>query len=185
MKLTARLILTLTYLTLLSSCAWLFSSSSNSNYKSPQHKAKNTLPKVPSMHIPMGLTNNWHYLATTKDNNIIIELDALSVKPITTNIYQFVERKTIKNPLKNQFNIDNNASQIPQYKYLINTWQINCNTKEYKLIASKSYNKSGSILDSQSYSSPLDNNWTEINSNTIAWMQYKYVCLHINQDLGY
>lgn len=178
MKLIGNLII-LTLSIELSSCAWLFSSN-NSDTRHTITTNSHQLPHVPAVHIPMGLTNNWHYLATSSDNNIISEIDTNSIKQITPNIYQFIERKTIKSMSKLPDNISTNG-----YKYVINSWQMNCESLSYKLTTSDSYDKLGNKIVNLSLANALNNTWISIPKQSIAYAQYKYICLHVNQDLGY
>lgn len=155
------------------SCA-LFSSTNN---KKPKPK-KSNIPKVSAKQIPGGTGDNWRYLGISKDNQMAIEINESSLK--NNNILSlFQDRKTIINPSK--FNY---ASITSNYKYSLSWWQMNCSLKQYTITTTSIYDNNGNLIKTYPFSDPTTP-YSKITSGSIAELQYNYVCLGINRNLGY
>ena len=161
-----------------SGCAWLSSSSNNKSYS-----GRSKLPKV-QIQKPGGSGNNWRYLGTTDDGVVVDEIDINSINGVggnaNTQVFNYQDRKTVVIP--NQFSYPSNQ---PRFKYLLSTWQINCTSKEYILSTTTLYNESGVKLIHYNYANNSDVKWLQLGNGSFAQMQYNFICLNINRNLGY
>ena len=167
--LTALLILSFGYN--LSSCA-LFSSS---NKKSKSKKSP--LPKVPAKQMPGGSGDNWRYLGTSTGNQISIEINESSLSK-NNNLSTFQDRKTIIEPSKFDY------AGINSYKYSLSWWQLDCNLKQYSITNTSFYDNNGALIKAYRFDDAANTN-KQIDNGSIAQLQYNYVCLGINRNLGY
>ncbi len=163
-----KIIIPLTLLTLVSSCA-LFAGNSNHN-----KGKKSSLPKASRPQQPGGQGNNWRYLGISDNNQIITEIDNNSIKLINQNnlIYYYKDRKTTTN---NQNNL--------RFEYIISEWNMSCLNKNYILLQDTLYNESGIAIKTDSYQN--QNNWRTIENDSIADAQYQFICNNKNRNLGY
>lgn len=166
------LVLTVT----LNSCAWMSSSTNKS--------AKSSLPKTPQIQKPGGTGDNWRYLGTTDDGVLVDEIDSKSinsgVSSQNTQVFNFQDRKTVVLPNKFAY-----PSNQPRFKYLISTWQMDCNSKQYLLNTATLFNESGVKLTHYNYANDSDVKWLKLGSGSFADMQYSFICLNTNRNLGY
>ena len=161
-----------------SGCAWF--GGTGSSYK----PSKTNIPKLPQSQKPGGTGDNWRYIGTTDDNSMIDEINVNSINSgVSTNntqIFNFEDRKTVTAP--NKFAYPTNE---PRFKYLISSWQINCSTQEYLMRTTTLYNESGTKLTAYDYINDSNIKWLKLGNGSFAHMQYNFVCLNINRDLGY
>ncbi|MCE2705489.1 MAG: hypothetical protein LW807_00195 [Proteobacteria bacterium] len=162
---------------LIVSCATSKQNTSSINNNS---NIKSILPKVPKTSLPGGNTDNWRYIGTTDNNQIADEIDNNSIKSINIQIYQFLDRKTIVSP--NNFVY---ANQQQPYKFALGLWTINCIDKKYILNQMSIYDTYGTLIKTYDYTSDSNVKWLIIGDKTIAEMQYEYICLSQNKNLGY
>ena len=142
------------------------------------------LPKVPTAIVPGGTSENWRYIGTTDDGLLVIEIDNNSVNSATSKdnlqVFNFQDRKTVVSP--SQFTYP--ASQ-PHFKYLINTWQMDCNHKKYIVVSATMYNQLGAKIGHYDYKNEDSVKWLNFGSGSIASLEYNFVCLNQNRNLGY
>lgn len=176
-KITYLLLLSL----LLNGCA-MFGDSPSSTKK--RTTSKSSVPKVPSIAKPGGDNGSWRYIGTTDDGQLIDEINDSSIKANTSKenfqVYNFQDRKTVVTP--KQFTYP--SGQAP-FKYLISTWQMNCSTQEYLLNSATQYNESGALIVKNDYTDNSSIKWLKFTSGSFAGMQYNYICLNKNRNLGY
>jgi hypothetical protein len=158
----------------LSSCAF-FSSSNKTVPKKP-------LPKVPTNVVPDGNGDNWRYIGTTNDGILIVEIDNNSIFSIKkpAEVFNFKDRKTIID--SSQFVY---PSGQPHFKYLINSWQMDCQNKKYLLTHASMYNQLGKLVGNYNYTNNDNVKWLSFGSDSIAELEYKFICLNQNRNLGY
>jgi hypothetical protein len=140
------------------------------------------LPRVPSLTLPGGKGDNWRYLGTTLNNEIISEINESSIKNVYSNesLYSFQDRKTIINP--NNFTYPENQ---PHYKYILGEWQLNCLDQTYIISSATIFNENGIKIASFDYSHDSNIRWIKFGKSSIGELQYNYVCLNKNRELGY
>ena len=164
---------------IISGCAW-FGGSSTYSHKS----GETNIPKLPQSQKPGGTSDNWRYMGTTDDSSIVDEININSissgVSSDNTQIFNFEDRKTVTAPTKFAY-----PTNEPRFKYLISSWQINCSTKEYLMRTTTLYNDSGTKLTAYDYTNNSNIKWLKLGNGSFAHMQYNFVCLNINRDLGY
>jgi hypothetical protein len=163
---------------ILTNCAW-FGGSWNNNSSSKKVK----LPSANLSKAPGGVGADWRYMGITKDNQITDEIDANSIENVNINSmpnFIYRDRKTIVNPL--QYNY---PPEQPQFKYLISSWQMNCKTKQYLLNSTTLFNAKGQQISQNSYINNVNVNWLQIDANSFAQLQFNFVCLNQNRNLGY
>lgn len=158
---------------ILSNCA--FFSSSHSTPKKP-------LPKAPANVVPEGSGDNWRYVGTTNDGTLIIEINNNSIIALknAAEVFNFSDRKTITDPTQFIYSGDQ-----PHFKYLINSWQMDCRNKKYLLTGAKMYNQAAKLLGNYNYTNNDNVKWLSFGSGSIAELEYKFICLNQNRNLGY
>lgn len=157
----------------LNGCAWLSGSPDTTNIKIPKQQAKP---------IPGGNLINWRYLGTTTDGQLVDEINESSIiKSQESQIYLYQDRKTVVNP--NQFSSYTNGQ--PHYKYVLSNWQIDCTNQQYLITSAEIYNDVGLQLQIYDYKNNNDVRWLRFGSGSIAELQYNYICLNQNRNLGY
>jgi hypothetical protein len=156
----------------LTSCAW---------FSSPPKKSTLTLPKVPPVTVPGGSGDNWRYLGTSSDNQLVVEINDKSISVKGVQIYAFQDRKMVVAPHKFSSYLPNQ----PHYKYIITNWQMDCNNKQYLIETATLYNEVGAVLLTYDYSQNVNVKWIKFGSGSIAELQYNYICLNQNRMLGY
>lgn len=162
-------------LVLLNGCAW-FSSSRGTTHK------KTALPKAPTIRVPGGIGDNWRYIGTTTDGLIVVELNNNSIQAVKNNneLFNFEDRKTVVEPSQYTY-----SANQPHFKYIINTWQMDCQNKKYLLINANMYNQAAVSIGKFDYSNNNDVKWLNFGEGSIADLEYKFVCLNQNRNLGY
>lgn len=138
------------------------------------------LPRTPQAQLPGGKGDNWRYIGTTNDGQLIIEVNNDSIKSASPQVYSFQERKTVKDIA--QFQYLNN--QTP-YKYILSNWIMDCNNKQYILSDVSIFNELGSQIEKINYTNNTNIKWLKFGSGTIAELEYNYICLNKNKQLGY
>jgi len=158
----------------LSSCA-LF----NSNKSKASGKTK--LPKVTTATPPGGTDKNWRYLGMSDDGQLIDEINDTSITSNQPQLYYYQDRKTVATPDK----FTSYLADQPHYKYLVSNWQMNCNDKSYIILNTTLYNESAVQLATYDYRADTNVKWIKIGSSSLAELQYEYICLNKNRNLGY
>ena len=150
-----------------------------SSYNSPSDisRTKPQSLKVYKFTLPGSSYGDWRYLGTTKHNQTSDEINNSSIELIDNNLYKYQDRKTVVSV--NNFIYSANQ---PKYKFAISNWQINCITKQYQIISTILYDTYGNQITKYNFDSSV---WIKINSHSISDMQYNYICIHINNLLGY
>lgn len=163
-------------LVFLNGCAWMFSSNHGTSHK------KTSLPRAPTIRIPEGSGDNWRYIGTTTDGLIIIELNNNSIQALknSNEIFNFEDRKTVVEPTQYTY-----AAGQPHFKYIINTWQIDCQNKKYLLLTANMFNQAAVSIGKFDYTNNSDVKWLNFGEGSIADLEYKFVCLNQNRNLGY
>ena len=152
------------------------SSVKKSNSSTIKSSSSSIVPSVAKKTLPGGDSDDWRYLGTNAQ--LVIEISESSIEPNKTpKTYKFVDRKRIIDTDKFKF-IDNKQ----KFKYILSTWIINCDAKQYQSINASIYNDLGVKMKDISYRNNL---WYPIKADTVSQMQYNYVCLGINRNLGY
>lgn len=169
-------ILNLSLIAVLGGCSLLGSNQSK--------QTKTSIPKTTQIQKPGGTGVNWRYLGTTDDGVLIDEINinsiSSSVNAQNIQVFNFEDRKTVISP--NQFAYPANQ---PRFKYLLSSWQMNCNTKEYLLTNTTLYNESGIKLIRYNYANDNNVKWLKLGSGSFAEMQFNFICLNVNRNLGY
>ena len=153
-------------------------------YNSSSKSSKTSIPKTTQIPKPGGNGENWRYLGTTDDGVLVDEINVSSISSTSsaknTQVFNFEDRKTVILP--NQFAYPSNQ---PRFKYLLSTWQMDCNSKEYLMTTTTLYNESGTKLTRYDYANDSSVKWLKLGSGSFAEMQYNFICLNINRNLGY
>ncbi len=176
MKLT--LIFLMLLISTLSGCG-LFSSNTPKKTSS-----SGKVPKVSQIQKPGGDGDTWRYLGTANDGQLVDEINDSSISSGISNnntqIYNFQDRKTVIAPKKFSY-----PSNQPHFKYLLSTWQMDCNNKMYLLNSATLYNESGVKIINYNYANDSSVTWLKFTSGNFAQMQYDYICTNKNRNLGY
>ena len=144
--------------------------------KSSSNSPINKIPKVPQKILPGGDSDDWRYLGS--NSQLVAEISESSISLMKeSQVYTFVDRKRVIDP-------DNFAytDNVIKYKYILSSWLINCNTKQYKAISASTYSVLGNKIRPIEYK---NDSWHPVIENTISQIQYNYICLGINRNLGY
>lgn len=151
----------------------------SSKKPSSRKTQRSSLPKVPPKVVPGGTGDNWRYLGTSKDQLIADEINESSISLVDAGkqLNRYQDRKTIVNTA--QFNYN---GITPNYKYSLSWWKIDCLQKQYLIDSTTLYDAYGKLIKQYSLNS---NQWSQINADSIAQLQYNYVCQGINRGLGY
>ena len=149
------------------------------NVKKPTTKTQaiSKIPKLPSKTLPGGDSDDWRYLGTNQQ--LVVEISESSITPTsTTQIYSFIDRKRIIDMDKFKY------ADSTKYKYILGTWLINCAEKQYQAVSASLYTDLGVKIKDIDYKR-TNPDWITILPSSISQMQYDYVCLGINRNLGY
>ena len=149
--------------------------SSSRSKKAP----KSAMPKVPPRIMPGGNGDNWRYLGTTSAPEMADEINESSIKVInpSAQINSFQDRKTIVDTTKFDY-----QGISPAFKYSLSWWKIDCLEKQYLIDSSITYDEYGKQLKKYNINS---NQWSPVSNDSLAKLQYNYVCLGVNRTLGY
>ncbi|MBP6562500.1 MAG: hypothetical protein KA214_03390 [Neisseriaceae bacterium] len=79
---------------------------------------------------PSSSGKNWLSLGVSQNSNILHELDQTSVKK-NGQVVTFRDKKTFTDISKEHF------QYLPKHKYSLNTWEMNCANKTYRLVATQ------------------------------------------------
>lgn len=149
---------------------------------SSSHKSAVSVPKVTLRGPPGGTDKNWRYLGLSDDGQIIVEINDTSIiTTATAQIYNYQDRKTVVEP--NSFTAYT-AGQ-PHYKFLLSNWQMDCNLKQSIILNTTLYDVSAVEQMHHDYSTDNSVKWIKIGSGSLAELQYNYICLNQNRNLGY
>jgi hypothetical protein len=150
-------------------------------FSSPKRSTRYRIPTTPQAQIPGTTNDNWRYLGTTADGQLIIEINESSITGTSTlQVYSFNERKTIVDPRTFSYGVN-----MPRYKYMLSNWQMNCSTLQYIIIAATVYDQYGKKLQGYDYSHDNSVRWLQFGTGSIAQMEYNFICLGQNRNLGY
>lgn len=160
---------------ILSNCAFFSSSSTKKSNNKP-------FPRSPNTVVPDGSGDNWRYIGTTNDGTLVVEINNNSITNTkdTSEIFNFEDRKMVVDPAQFIY-----PSGQPHFKYLINSWQMDCQNKKYILMSASMYNQAATLLGKYNYANNDDVKWLNFGSGSIAELEYKFVCLNQNRNLGY
>jgi PBP1b-binding outer membrane lipoprotein LpoB len=127
---------------------------------SPSYNTAPSRPPVPSA--------EWENLAVSPNGNILSEIDKLSIQQ-HGNLVTFRDRKTI-------FNLDKESFlSTPRHKVSINTWQIDCNARTFKLISMILFDENGRQIASFTYNDSQIKPMPVV-QNSASYQQMQYVC---------
>lgn len=177
------MIKTLAYLGFVYLIIVLVTGCANSKMSTDNNKNSRTnlqIPKSPKFTLPGGSYNNWRYIGTTLDNQIADEIDDNSIKSVDIQTYQYQDRKTIISPRTFIYV----QGQTP-YKFALSEWIMDCAKHAYLLQHVNIYDTYGAFIKNYDYSKDNSVKWLNFGENTIASMQYNYICLNQNKMLGY
>ncbi|WP_028536054.1 surface-adhesin E family protein [Paludibacterium yongneupense] len=132
-----------------------------------------TIPPKPTPTVPAPVivpNSDWENLGVSPNGNILNEIDKLSIKRDGDQV-TFRDRKTIFNLRRENF------LSTPRHKISLNSWQIDCNSRTYRLLAMVLFDENGRQVASFSY------NDTQIKpmpvvQNSASYQQMLYVCKH-------
>ncbi|MBP8813859.1 hypothetical protein LH425_08830 [Laribacter hongkongensis] len=110
----------------------------------------------------------WKNLGVTPNGNVMNEIDMLSVKKSGQQV-TFRDRKTIFNLKKENF------GDTPRHKQSVNTWQIDCQARTYRLTAMQLFDENGRQIGSYSYNDRQIKP-AAIIPNSASWQQMQVVC---------
>lgn len=79
---------------------------------------------------PPSSGKNWLSLGVSQNSNILHELDQSSIKK-NGSVVTFRDKKTFSDISKEHF------QYLPKHKYSLNTWEINCPNKTYRLVSTQ------------------------------------------------
>ncbi len=177
--LSQRIVSLLLLSVLFTGCA--FSSTGSKSRKSSYKKS--SMPKVPPKQVPGGTGDNWRYLGTSQDKMIALEINESSISktqsPASGSYNIFQDRKTVIDPSK--FNYQ---GLTPSYKYSLSWWQMDCSSKRYSISSTSIYDVLGNLIKTYPFNNTTPN-WSNIDSGSLAELQYNYICLGINRSIGY
>jgi hypothetical protein len=132
-----------------------------------------TAQPTPTAPAPVIVPNSdWENLGVSPNGNILNEIDKLSIKRDGAQV-SFRDRKTIFNLRRENF------LSTPRHKVSLNSWQIDCDNRTYRLLAMVLFDENGRQVASFSY------NDTQIKpmpvvQNSASYQQMLYVCSHSN-----
>lgn len=110
----------------------------------------------------------WKNLGVTPNGNVMNEIDTLSIQR-RGSLATFRDRKTLFNPKKE------NLGDTPLHKRSINTWQIDCQSQTYRLVAMRLYDDGGRQIASYSYNDKQIKP-AAIIPNSASYQQMQFVC---------
>lgn len=133
----------------------------------PASMSTSTTPIVPPAQVAIP-SANWENLGVSPNGNILHEIDKMSISR-QGNLVTFRDRVTIFNLNKETF------LTTPRHKVSINTWQIDCTARTYKLNAMILFDENGRQISSDIY------NGNQIKAapvvqNSASYQQMLYVC---------
>lgn len=124
-------------------------------------------PEKPAITSPQP-SANWENLGVSPNGNILNELDKLSISR-DGSLVTFRDRKTIFNMKKENF------LSTPRHKLSVNTWQIDCKARTYRLVNMSLFDENGREIASYAYN---DNQIKPmpIIKNSASYQQMLAVC---------
>ena len=117
-----------------------------------------------------GSGGSWVVIGESPDDNILHELDRDSIQRQGT-VVTFRDKKTIRNPSKENF------AKLPPHKVSLNTWEINCSSRQYRILATELQDKSGKAVYQQNFTG-VESQKMAISKGSPAEQQAKMVCGH-------
>ncbi len=92
---------------------------------------------------PVSTPGSWQTVGTSADGNITHEINRSSIKR-NSNTVTYQDRKTLKDPKKH-------VNNLPEHKVSINTWEMNCSDKTYRITNSELYDTMGKLIFNDSF----------------------------------
>lgn len=92
--------------------------------------------------LPAG--GKWVNMGVSANGNVLHELDTVSIKRHGNSV-TFTDRKTIEDIGKEHY------PHLPEHKISVNTWEMNCKTKTYRLTSTNIFNAKGKSLLKRSF----------------------------------
>lgn len=77
-------------------------------------------------------------MGISADGNITHEINSSSIKR-NSNTVTYQDRKTLKDPKKH-------VNNLPEHKVSVNTWEMDCVNKTYRLMNSELYDATGKLI---------------------------------------
>jgi hypothetical protein len=111
---------------------------------------------------------NWENLGVSPNGNILNEIDKMSIQQ-HGSLVSFRDRKTIFNIRKENF------QSTPPHKVSVNSWQIDCAAKTYRLTAMTLLDEKGRAIASFSYNDDQIKPMPVV-QNSASYQQMLYVC---------
>jgi len=111
---------------------------------------------------------DWENLGVSPNGNILNEIDKMSIQKRGT-LVSFRDRKTIFNIKKENF------LNTPRHKVSINSWQIDCSNKTFRLTSMILFDENGRQIATFTYN---DNQIKPmpVVQNSASFQQMQYVC---------
>lgn len=133
----------------------------------PQRKPAQLRPQpVPSA--PQQANADWHNLGVSPNGNILNEIDKLSVRR-QGSVVTFRDKKTIFNMKKENF------LSTPRHKYSINTWQIDCASRTFRLTSVTLFDENSRLVASYLYNDSQIKPMPVV-QNSASYQQMLFVC---------
>lgn len=111
---------------------------------------------------------DWENLGVSPNGNILNEIDKLSIRKSGT-LVTFRDRKTIFNPRKENF------LNTPRHKVSLNTWQIDCQAKTFRLLSMILFDENNRQIASFTYNDSQIKQMPVV-QNSASYQQMLYVC---------
>lgn len=111
---------------------------------------------------------DWENLGVSPNGNILNEIDKMSIRQHGSQV-SFRDRKTIFNIKKENF------LNTPRHKVSINSWQIDCSAKTFKLTAMILFDENGRQVASFTYNDSQIKPMPVV-QNSASFQQMQYVC---------
>ncbi len=92
---------------------------------------------------PTGSDGKWQKVGVSVDGNVTHEINLNSIHR-QGSIATYQDRKTLKDTKKH-------LASLPEHKTSLNTWEVNCANKTYRLKATTLYDNRGQIIFSDTF----------------------------------
>ncbi len=93
----------------------------------------------------IGGAGKWEKMGISTDGNVTHEMNVSSINKVG-DLVTFQDRKTLKD-------VNKHGSGLPEHKVSINTWEVNCSKKNYRLTNTDLYDSTGRLIFSDSFNS--------------------------------
>jgi hypothetical protein len=166
-------------ITIATTCLFLSNCATNSKNSGAKSGGR-IVPATQKFTLPGGNSSNWRYLGTTDDNLIANEISDSSIESSGKQTYKYQDRKTI---------VDVNSFEYlpnqPKYKFALGSWLMDCSSKQYLILKISIYDKLGNLIKNYDYTNNDSVKWLQFGEGSLANIQYNYICLNVNRNLGY